>query len=161
MKIKFKKLYPEAIVPARSSPTDAGYDLCAPYPMVLDPLTRVLIPTGICLEIPQGYYGRIAPRSGLALKSGIDVLGGVVDSGYRGEIGVILINLNLPDLMQKMSKPTQEHYLLFGSKSRLNIRKGDRIAQIIIEKCFEIEFEESDSLSETERADGGYGSSGR
>ena len=77
------------------------------------------------------------------------------------EIGVILINLNLPDLMQKMSKPTQEHYLLFGSKSRLNIRKGDRIAQIIIEKCFEIEFEESDSLSETERADGGYGSSGR
>lgn len=160
MRIKFKKLYPEAIVPVRTSKADAGYDLFSPFSAVIDPMSRLLIPTGLCFEIPSGYYGRVAPRSGLAIKSGIDVLGGVVDSGYRGEIGVILINLNLPDSLYRLPKTIQEQNLLFGARSRLNIRAGDRIAQIIFEKCFEVEFEESDALSESEREDGGYGSSG-
>jgi dUTP pyrophosphatase len=98
--------------------------------------------TGIQIAIPEGYYGRIAPRSGLAVKHGIDVLAGVVDSGYRGEVGVVLQNLGLMDF---------------------EYREGDRIAQLIIEKCHDVEWEEVESeedLVSSERGEGGFGSTG-
>ena len=100
---------------------------------------NIISPTGISISIPRGYYGRVAPRSGLALRDGIDVLAGVIDAGYRGEVGVILIN--------------------FGDKS-FAFRKGDRIAQLIIEKCHEVEWQEVDELNGTARGDDGFGSSG-
>lgn len=160
MKLKIKRLSSEAKIPTKANGADAGYDLYAVSPIVLDPMQRALVFTGIALEIPSGFYGRIAPRSGLALKGGIDVLGGVIDSGYRSEIGVILVNLNLPDVFHKQARAAAEHYIMFGSRNRLSINKGDRIAQIIIEKCHDVEFEEVEDLAPSERGETGYGDSG-
>ena len=123
----------------RSNPTDAGMDLRASQSFSIEPLSRQLITTGIALEIPEGFYGRIAPRSGLALKYGIDVLAGVIDSSYRGEILVLLYNTD-----------------------KLNIFKvdvGDRIAQLIIEKHYNFDFVNKE-LSSSIRSDKGFGSSG-
>ena len=95
MEIKIQKLHPRAKTPTRQKKWDAGYDLYSCDTLSISPMERKIVPVGIALEIPMGYYGRIAPRSGLAAKKGVDVLGGVIDSGYRDEIKVILINLNL------------------------------------------------------------------
>ena len=84
MKIQFKKLSKNAQVPVRAFETDAGYDLFASQYCEINPMERMIVPTDISVAIPQGYYGRIAPRSGLAVKNGIDVMAGVVDSSYRG-----------------------------------------------------------------------------
>lgn len=137
--IEIKKLHDDSHAPSRNSAGDAGYDLYAIGHDVIKAGERQLVSTGISISIPRGYYGRVAPRSGLALRDGIDVLAGVIDAGYRGEVGVILIN--------------------FGDKN-FAFRKGDRIAQLIIEKCHEVEWQEVDELNGTARGDGGFGSSG-
>jgi dUTP pyrophosphatase len=109
---------------------------------VLKPMERVLVPTGLHIELPLGCEAQVRPRSGLALKHGITVLNspGTVDSDYRGEIKVLLINLS------------QEDFL---------IRKGERIAQLIVAKHEKIEWELTESLAESDRGSGGYGSTGR
>jgi dUTP pyrophosphatase len=140
MILKIKKLDPKAIIPTRANPTDAGADLYALEDIRIQPNSRELVRTGISLEVPESYYARIAPRSGLAYKSGIDVLAGVVDSSYRGEVGVILLNTD--------------------SQKIFNIRAGDRIAQLIIEAHYNMTIKEVDSLSDTTRGDGGFGSTG-
>lgn len=140
MILKIKKLDPNAIIPTRANPTDAGADLYALEDVKISPSSRALVKTGISLEVPESYYARIAPRSGLAYKNGIDVLAGVVDSSYRGEVGVILLNTD-----------TQKVF---------NIRAGDRIAQLIIEAHYNMTIKEVDSLSDTTRGDGGFGSTG-
>ena len=114
----------------------------------------------ISIEIPKGYYGRVAPRSGLAVKNGIDVLAGVIDSGYRGEIGVVLMNLNLPEILFNNNRKSSAYESAFGSKNKFSISKGDRIAQLIIEKCHDIQWVEGD-LDDSDRGEGGYGSSGQ
>ena len=139
LKVEIKKVHADAQSPSRNSSSDAGDDLYSIAHDVIKPGERQLVHTGISISIPRGYYGRVAPRSGLALRSGIDVLAGVVDSGYRGEGGVILVNL--------------------GDKS-FAFRKGDRIAQLIIEKCHETEWLEVDELNGTARGEGGFRSSG-
>ena len=159
MDIKIKKLSKSAIIPSRANDSDAGYDLYATHDMVIGPMEKLVVPTGISVEIPNGYYGRVAPRSGLAVKSSIDVLAGVVDSGYRGEIGVVLINLNLPEVLFNSNKKSTAYESAFGSRNKFSISKGDRIAQLIIEKCHEIRWIESE-LSDSERGQDGYGSSG-
>lgn len=138
--MKIKLLSKEAKPPIRANSTDAGADLCSIEDLVISPLERKPVSTGISIEIPEGYYGRIAPRSGLAYKNGIDVLAGVIDSSYRGEIKVILFNSD------------KENYF--------EIKKGDRIAQLIIEDHFNLEFEIVDDLSYTARGQGGFGSTG-
>jgi len=138
--IKIKKLDPNARIPLRANPGDAGADLCSIEDITIPPRSRRLIQTGISLHIPDGYYGRIAPRSGLAVHNGIDVLAGVVDSGYRGPIGVVLYN-------------TEEN-------TEFHVNKGDRIAQIIFEQHWNFSFKEVDDLNDTDRSDGGFGSSG-
>jgi dUTP pyrophosphatase len=139
MKIKIKNDL--AKCPSKGSAFSAGYDL---YSIVEDeilPQERKLIPTGIILEIPEGYYGRIAPRSGLALKHGVDVFAGVIDSDYRGEVGVVLYNSD--------------------KTNTFSIKKGDRIAQIIFERCFSFPLEiEERELASTNRSSGGFGSTG-
>ena len=159
MDIKIKKLSKSAITPSRANESDAGYDLYAVQDMVIGPMEKLIVPTGISIEIPNGYYGRVAPRSGLAVKNSIDVLAGVIDSGYRGEIGVVLINLNLPEVLFNRNKKSTAYESAFGSRNKFSISKGDRIAQLIIEKCHEIQWVETE-LSDTERGEGGYGSSG-
>ncbi len=139
MKIKIKKINPDGKVPTRAKSSDAGYDLYSTVDMPITPTARQLVPTGIAIEIPEGYYGRIAPRSGLAVRAGIDILAGVVDSGYRNEIKVVMINLG---------------------EGLVSVNKGDRIAQLIIEKCYDVEWEEVNELSDSDRGEGGFGSSG-
>ncbi len=139
LEVEIKKVHADAQLPSRNSAGDAGYDLYSIAHDVIKPGERQLVHTGVSISIPRGYYGRGAPRSGLALRSGIDVLAGVIDSGYRGEVGVVLINL---------------------SDKSFGFRKGDRIAQIIIEKCHEASWVEVNELNGTTRGDGGFGSSG-
>lgn len=138
--IRFKKLDPRACVPQRHKNTDAGADLRSIESVIIMPLTRQLVRTGLAIEIPSSYYGRIAPRSGLALNHGIDVLAGVIDSSYRGEIGVLLYNTDP-----------------YGS---VEIKENSRIAQLIIEKHYNFHFEETDGLAESSRSVCGFGSSG-
>ena len=136
--IKIKLLNEDAKIPTRANSTDAGADLYASENVEIDTGCRKLVSTGIFLEIPEGYYGRIAPRSGLAVKNGIDTLAGVVDSSYRGEVKVALLNTD--------------------KDSSFHIKKGDRIAQLIIEKHYNFDFVQVDDLEKTERGESGFGS---
>lgn len=141
--MKVATLSSHALVPKKGSPNAAGYDLYSTESGIIKPKERQLIPTGIALEIPSGYYGRIAPRSGLAFKHGIDVMAGVIDSDYRGEIGVILYNSD--------------------SYNDFTYSQGDKIAQIIFEKHYDFTFKEVfqlKDLDETQRGAGGFGSTG-
>ena len=138
--IPIKKLSEKAVIPTKGTSESAGYDLYAAHDAEIYSHCRGLIKTSISIAIPEGYYGRIAPRSGLAFKNGIDVLAGVIDADYRGEIGVILLNTS-----------TTQHF---------QIKQGDRIAQLIIEKCHDIHWDVENNLEQTARKDGGFGSTG-
>ena len=132
-------------LPAYETVNSAGMDLRAYLPegaIVIKPLQRVLVPTGLFMEIPEGYEGQVRPRSGLAIKSGITVLNtpGTIDADYRGEVKIILINLSDTDF---------------------TINSGDRIAQIIFAKCEQMEVVNVETLSETERGAGGFGHTGK
>ena len=132
-------------LPAYETKASAGMDLRAwlpEGPLTLDPMQRCLVPTGLYMEIPEGYEGQVRPRSGLAIKSGITVLNspGTIDADYRGQVCVILINLS--------DKP-------------FVINSGDRIAQLIIARCEQVEPVAVEVLSQTERGAGGFGHTGR
>ena len=130
-------------LPEYETTGSAGVDLRAQLqePVMLKPLQRALIPTGLYIELPDGYEAQVRPRSGLALKKGVTVLNspGTIDSDYRGEIKVIMINL---------------------SNETTVINTGERIAQLIISKFEKVQFKEVDELSETERGEGGFGHTG-
>lgn len=138
--VRFKKLDPEAKSPYRAYPTDAGWDLSSSEDCAVPARGSRLISTGISFEIPVGYYGRVAPRSGLSVKEGIDVGAGVVDATYRGEVKVLLRNTKDTDFI---------------------VNKGDRIAQIIFTQILTTELKEVTELSDTDRGDSGFGSSGQ
>ncbi len=140
MDIKTKLLSKEARVPKQATSFSAGYDLFAAESAVVPSLGRKLIKTNVSMAIPMNYYGRIAPRSGLAYKNGIDVLAGVIDSDYRGDIGVILYNTD--------------------NNENFSVNIGDRIAQIIIEPCSNVDFIICENLASTGRGESGYGHSG-
>lgn len=132
-------------LPAYETVNSAGMDLRAflpEGPMTLQPMQRALVPTGLYMEIPEGYEGQVRPRSGLAIKSGITVLNtpGTIDADYRGQVCVILINL---------------------SDTPFTIQNGDRIAQIIFAKCEQAELVEVEELTTTERGAGGFGHTGK
>jgi dUTP pyrophosphatase len=141
--VKVVKVHPRAALPQYESEGAAGMDLRAflDAEVSVPPLGRVKIPTGIKLEIPEGMEGQIRPRSGLAVKQGLTVLNspGTVDSDYRGEIQVILINLGCDDII---------------------IKDGDRIAQLVIAPVCRANLEEAESLSGSDRGSGGFGSTG-
>lgn len=143
--MNIKKLSDKAVIPSKGSIGAAGYDLYTTESYELKPGERKAFKTDISLAIPEGFYGRVAPRSGLAVKYGIDVLAGVIDSDYRGEILVALINLG--------DKPIQLPIIKDG--------KETAIAQIIFEGCGTVSggFVEVDDLNTTQRGTGGFGSS--
>ena len=130
-------------LPFYSTEHSAGMDLWAflPEPLTLQPLERALIPTGLFMELPEGYEAQVRPRSGLAIKNGITVLNtpGTVDADYRGEVKIILINL---------------------SNEPFTVQNGDRIAQMIIAKYEKISWNQVEQLSDTERGSRGFGGSG-
>ena len=163
MIINFKKNHPDAIIPTKNSEGDAAYDLFSVERAIIGPMNRARVSTGLNIEIPQGFYGRIAPRSGLAVKQGIDVLAGVIDSSYRGNLGVVLINLNFPQELftpNHMKGGVQSYEALFGSRQNVDLPAGSRVAQLIIERCYNAEWQEVDELSDSVRQEGGFGSSG-
>ena len=125
-----------AKVPVKATLHAAGYDLFSTETKTLIPGERHLFKTGIKMEIPVGKYGRIAPRSGLAFKKGLDVMAGVIDADYRGDVGVLLINLSL---------------------NEITITQGDAIAQMIFETYHDVDIEISQDLNTTERGEGGFG----
>jgi dUTP pyrophosphatase len=141
LQINVKKLSENATIPTQGTSFAAGYDLYAAEDAVVVCGTRKLIKTNVSMEITPGYYGRIAPRSGLAYKNGIDVLAGVIDSDYRGDIGVILYNTD--------------------KNIDFTVKKGDRIAQIIFEACYAATLNNVDNLDNTLRQAGGFGSTGK
>ena len=144
LNIPIIRLIDDAIIPVYAKPGDAGADLVAAESVVLDPGGgRALISTGIAIAIPEGFAGFVQPRSGLALKHGITCLNtpGLIDSGYRGELKVLLINTDPNDAFE--------------------INKGERIAQLVIQKVEECIFQEVKELPGSERGETGFGSSGR
>lgn len=130
-------------LPAAASAGSSGCDLRAALAgdAVLRPGERLLVPTGLALEIPPGWEGQVRPRSGLALRHGIGMVNapGTIDSDYRGEVGVLLINLG--------SEP-------------FTLRRGDRIAQLVIARVESVEWEEAEALAGSDRGEGGFGSTG-
>ncbi|WP_067813479.1 dUTP diphosphatase [Nocardia inohanensis] len=140
--IPLLRLDPGIPVPARAHEGDAGVDLCTTEDVIIEPGERKLVGTGIAVALPLGTVGLIHPRSGLAAKHGLSVVNtpGTIDAGYRGEIKVCLINHDL--------------------RTPVELRRGDRIAQLVVQKVELVDFTEVDSLDETARGAGGYGSSG-
>jgi dUTP pyrophosphatase len=140
MSLKIKRINADAQLPTRGSEGAAGYDLQSVESCVILPGKRAVVATGLSIELPPGVYGRIAPRSGLAVKHGIQVGAGVVDADYRGEVKVVLFNHD--------SNP----YV---------IKPGYRIAQLVLERCETPEVEEIFDTSDTQRGEGGFGSTGQ
>lgn len=139
MTFRVQKLHPRAILPTKASSGSAGYDLSSIENIIIDPGGKALIRTGLKIAIPENTYGRVAPRSGLAVRHGIDVGAGVIDADYRGEVSVLLFN---------------------HGKDCYHVHAGSRIAQLILERILTPDVEEVDVLDATERGEGGFGSSG-
>lgn len=140
--VTFVPLDPDLEPPSYAKPGDAGADLRSAIDTVIAPGERVLVPTGIAIALPEGFVGLIHPRSGLALRHGLSIVNtpGTIDAGYRGEIKVLLINLD--------------------PHESINIERGDRIAQLIVQRFESVTFLATDELPDSERGAGGYGSSG-
>jgi dUTP pyrophosphatase len=139
--VKIKRLAPHAHLPTYQSAEAAGMDLVSTEDVVLEPMQRRAISTGLSIELPKGYEGQVRPRSGLALKHGLTCLNspGTIDSDYRGEVKVLLVNL---------------------STELAKIRAGERIAQLVIAPVCRATLVEVESLTDTERGRGGFGSTG-
>jgi len=138
--LNVKRLVPNAVLPTRGTPGSAGYDLYSTDGFIIMPGHRVVVTTGVSVELPSGTYGRIAPRSGLAVKHGVDVLAGVVDPDYTGELKVVLVNTDL--------------------RRAFMIRPGYRIAQLILENYTSAEVVEVPYIPDTNRGNAGFGSTG-
>ena len=143
IEVRFVKLDPQVETPALAHRGDAGYDLTSRADLTLEPGERALVPTGIAVSIPEGFAGFLQPRSGLAVKHGVSIVNtpGLIDSHYRGEIKVILVNLD--------------------PKQSFEVKRGDKICQLVFQKVEEVRFQEVDRLDETARGEGGFGSTGR
>ncbi|XP_026497426.2 deoxyuridine 5'-triphosphate nucleotidohydrolase [Vanessa tameamea] len=137
--LKFTRLTYNAFPPVKGSDRAAGFDLKSAYDYKVPAKGKELVKTDLQIELPTGCYGRVAPRSGLAVKNFIDVGAGVIDEDYRGNVGVVLFNHSDQDFV---------------------VKKGDRIAQLICEVIFHPDLLEVENLTETKRANGGFGSTG-
>ena len=151
MRVKIKKLHEDAVVPKYGTPGAAGFDLVAVEDTYIKPGETKLVKTGFAIAVPEGYEMQVRPRSGLSLKTSLRVANspGTVDSDFRGEVCVIAHNAAGPYGNQG------------GDLNAIVINKGDRIAQGVICPVMKVEFDVVDSLDETKRGEGGYGSTGR
>ena len=140
--MRIKRLDKSVQIPSYAYEGDAGLDLRANDDMIIEPHCRVLVPTGLAIALPEGYAGFVQPRSGMALKLGLSIANtpGLIDSHYRGELKIICINLD--------------------PKEAINIERGERIAQLVIQRVPIVDLVEVDELDETDRGTGGFGSSG-
>ena len=140
--LRYRRLHPDARPPRYAKPGDAGADLTAVEDLSIEPGERALVPTGIAVAIPDGWVGLVHPRSGLAACHGVSIVNapGTIDAGYRGEILVNLINLD--------------------PRETMTVRRGDRVAQLVLQKVEHADFAEVDTLPPSERGETGHGSSG-
>ncbi|MFN8146008.1 MAG: dUTP diphosphatase [Candidatus Nanopelagicales bacterium] len=138
-----RRLDPDVPPPSYAHPGDAGLDLVTTVEAVLEPGERALLPTGIAIALPEGYAGFVHPRSGLALKHGLSIVNapGTVDAAYRGELAVTVINLD--------------------PREAVHLRRGDRIAQLVVQRVEHAVLHEVETLPGSDRGEGGFGSSGR
>jgi len=143
LKVLITRLDETVPVPRYAKPGDAGADICTRIDLTIEPGERVLAPTGLSIALPNGYAAFVHPRSGLAIKHGVSMVNtpGTVDAGYRGELQIILINHDL--------------------REPISFKKGDRIAQLVIQKVERAEFIEVETLPGTDRGSGGFGSTGK
>ena len=139
LKIKVKRLVEDAVIPFKAHPTDSGFDLIAVEDMIIWPFETKKIHTGIAFELPNNYELQVRPRSGLSLKTGLKVIFGTVDSSYRGEVGVIAINVSSKEIL---------------------VNKGDKVAQAVFQKIPDIELVEVQELNSGDRGVNGFGSTG-
>jgi len=139
MELRVKRRVAHAHLPTRTSDGAAGYDLYSCEDTLVPSRGKAIVKTGISIALPDGCYGRIAPRSGLAAKHHIDIGAGVVDKDYRGEVGVVMFNL---------------------ANSDYPVKQGDRVAQLVLERIFTPPVVEVEDLDSTERGEGGFGSTG-
>ncbi len=140
MTIKFQKLSKDAILPTYAHPGDSGMDLRCLESKTLKPGERYCFKIGLAMQLPSGYVGLVWDRSGLAVKEGLTCLAGVIDSGYRGEICIVLLNT---------------------SKKPVKVEKGERIAQLLVQPVIQAKIKETKNLSKTARGKGGFGASGK
>lgn len=140
MKLKVKKINPEIKLPSYAKPGDAGMDIFVAENVTINPGESMGIKSGLAFEVPEGCVGLLWDKSGLSIKHGIKILGGVLDSGFRGEVVVGVINLG---------------------KEPYTFEKGHKLTQLLIQPIINVDIEEVESLSETERGEGGLGSTGK
>ena len=166
MKINFKKLSDTAIAPTKGHYNDAGFDLYADEDAILAYGETKVIATNIALELPDGYMADVRPRSGLTSKTALRVQYGTVDAGYRGNIGIICDNVD--NLYKVKTIDNKLHAIITGDQdailtynTAIEIKRGDKIAQLVIQKIPDIELIEADELNETARGADGFGSTGK
>lgn len=142
IRLHVRRLDPDIPLPTYAHPGDAGLDLRSTVDLTLQPFERALVPTGIAIALPDGYAGFVQPRSGLAIRSGLSLVNtpGLIDSHYRGEIKIIVINLD----------PAEP----------IEIRRNDKVAQLVVQRVAHATVIEVDALDETVRGEGGFGSTG-
>ncbi|MFE1145620.1 dUTP diphosphatase [Streptomyces albidoflavus] len=142
LELRVRRLHPEVPLPAYGNPGDAGADLCTTEPAVLAPGERAVLPTGIAMALPEGYAAFVHPRSGLAARCGLALVNapGTIDAGYRGEIKVIVVNLD--------------------PREKVRFERFDRIAQLVVQQVETVRFHEVSELPGSVRAEGGFGSTG-
>ena len=140
--VRVRRVHDDAVLPSYAHPGDAGADLTTTVDVRLEPGERALVPTGISVALPEGYVGLVHPRSGLAARCGLSIVNtpGTVDAGYRGELKVMLINLD--------------------PREPIVLDRGDRIAQLVVQRVEHADFVEVDELPASVRGDGGHGSTG-
>jgi dUTP pyrophosphatase len=142
VEVQITRIAPDVPLPAYAHPGDAGADLVTTVDVHLEPGERVLVPTGVAIALPEGYVALVHPRSGLAARFGVSIVNapGTVDAGYRGEIKVLLVNLD--------------------PREPVRLGRGDRVAQLVVQRVEQARFVEVDRLPGSVRGDGGYGSTG-
>jgi dUTP pyrophosphatase len=142
LEVTITRLDPGVPLPSYAHPGDAGADLVTAVDLVLEPGARALVPTGVAVALPHGYAAFVHPRSGLALRHGLSIVNtpGTIDAGYRGEIKVLLVN--------------------HDRHEPIRLTRGDRVAQLVVQRVEQVVFAEVETLDDTVRGDGGYGSTG-
>ncbi len=164
-KVGFKRLTEDAVIPTKAHPSDSGFDLVASEDTTIEPGETVVVPTGIAVQLPSGYEATVRPRSGVTSKTKLRVAIGTVDNQYRGEVGVIVDNINPRSVEDvsgylRLDSSTYWNHRVTYEKGTYKIRKGERIAQLVITRLPDVEAVEVFDVDETVRGSRGFGSSG-
>src|SRR5690625_2726267 len=165
IRVGFKRLTNSAVIPSKAHASDSGFDLAASEDVIVEPGETAVVPTGIAVELPAGYEATVRPRSGVTAKTKLRVQLGTIDNGYNGVIGVIVDNISMKRYSEILygldEKPNHEKGVEYPDVTgSYLIRKGDRIAQLVVQPLPDVEAIEVFDVEESERGEGGFGSTG-